>query len=773
MLVNHTIPEDEGDIDMEDLAIDKAKKADYVLSIGPMVYQHFKTKYKGSGRDMENLHKCYYPSLNEKFFNMDNLSCPDEKSTVYVLSVGCQLHRRFSEVHLGCNGIGEGWTSAFKSERFLMNWIIYGVLSSIKTEFVNFLNEKADCKDLIINTHGPISLEDFREKMPTAAFLLAPEQRDSFNFPAFFALQAGFPVLVPSGSGIHNFIGKLFPNENWKTYISLPTANNKREENLRHDSEKWEEQIIKRVNPEGQKIAFSTAADIKNQLKLHPEFKQSEKAFIKQCKYVLHRKYICHDTFELLFFLCTGTHAVTDIILNRNDELMDTTDSASPPALQSGIDESMDTTDSASQPPILSAVSPSTDDTDVSTMNDSTISSDTSSSIDLSIPSSVSGNAPKDAKKPFPVQRSIRWKAKLDELRSLDDTQCERIAGNVKICTKSEEFRIACGCEGTQVFLGVNDQGEEFAVKRVVWIDKMKKAIDQELSVLRDPDLIKDNLIQLHDTVEKNGFVYMILELCERNLDEHINDLKSKGQIKNQCKSLITDMLKGLQVLHNNKRQVIIHRDLKPENILISSNGKAKLADFGISRNTDPTKTTMKTDAQCTLGWQPQELMVSGPKEVSRHSDIQVAGMLVAYIASGGHHPFWDPNPYSIPVNISNGKFDLSKVQDPVIQHLVKWMIQTKRRDRPTTDEVLRHPYFWKDNEYFQFLVAVAAELQHPISDALLMKELEKEVDGTQCKNWKEVLKNEPKFTFVNRFEDGLSGFIELIKFCDTRYVVD
>jgi serine/threonine-protein kinase len=51
---------------------------------------------------------------------------------------------------------------------------------------------------------------------------------------------------------------------------------------------------------------------------------------------------------------------------------------------------------------------------------------------------------------------------------------------------------------------------------------------------------------------------------------------------------LLKQVAHGMEYLHNLPKE-IIHGDLKPENVLIDATGIAKIADFGLSRATDPT----------------------------------------------------------------------------------------------------------------------------------------------------------------------------------------
>ncbi len=92
--------------------------------------------------------------------------------------------------------------------------------------------------------------------------------------------------------------------------------------------------------------------------------------------------------------------------------------------------------------------------------------------------------------------------------------------------------------------------------------------------------LAHPNIVNVYDVGDENGVYFIVMELVEGiTLKTYI---MSKGKLSvREATGISLQVASGLEAAHNNG---IIHRDVKPQNIIISTDGTAKVADFGIAR---------------------------------------------------------------------------------------------------------------------------------------------------------------------------------------------
>ncbi len=77
---------------------------------------------------------------------------------------------------------------------------------------------------------------------------------------------------------------------------------------------------------------------------------------------------------------------------------------------------------------------------------------------------------------------------------------------------------------------------------------------------------------------------------------------------------MMLDIASGLEYLHTRKPS-IIHRDCKSSNILITAKGTAKIADFGLAKVKQSTRSMVRSLVG-TVNWQAPELWHACAPEV-------------------------------------------------------------------------------------------------------------------------------------------------------------
>ncbi|XP_048738713.1 serine/threonine-protein kinase Nek4-like isoform X2 [Ostrea edulis] len=157
-----------------------------------------------------------------------------------------------------------------------------------------------------------------------------------------------------------------------------------------------------------------------------------------------------------------------------------------------------------------------------------------------------------------------------------------------------------------------NGNQKDFAVKEI----NFKKANSKELEHLaREEDILKslceqrhENIVQYIESFKINTILYLVMEYCAGgSLYQYLRE-RNTGLDENEFKTYLEQILNGVQYLHSKD---ILHRDLKTKNILLTSDGRIKIADFGVAKRVQTCSKAANTVMVGTLYYAAPEMMDS------------------------------------------------------------------------------------------------------------------------------------------------------------------
>lgn len=191
------------------------------------------------------------------------------------------------------------------------------------------------------------------------------------------------------------------------------------------------------------------------------------------------------------------------------------------------------------------------------------------------------------------------------------------------------------------VYKGTLSDGSLVAVKKIVESDFQGDAeFCNEVEIISN--LKHRNLVPLRgccvvdedeNPEDGNGsHRYLVYDYMPNgNLDDHIffhqMGINKKPLTWPQRKSIILDVAKGLAYLHYGVKPAIYHRDIKATNILLDADMRARVADFGLAKQSREGQSHLTTRVAGTHGYLAPEYALYG--QLTEKSDVYSFGVVI------------------------------------------------------------------------------------------------------------------------------------------------
>tara|TARA_R110002073_G_scaffold151678_1_gene306007 strand:+ start:2256 stop:3707 length:1452 start_codon:yes stop_codon:yes gene_type:complete len=186
-------------------------------------------------------------------------------------------------------------------------------------------------------------------------------------------------------------------------------------------------------------------------------------------------------------------------------------------------------------------------------------------------------------------------------------------------------------------------------------------------------------VVQIHDVIESNTHFALIMEYVPGcSLEEFLT------AVRPSLASVLTigaDIAGALALV---RQQRIVHGDVKAGNVLITASGRAKLTDFGISRNADEvTPDTWAAGSPSALS--PEQYL---GESLDERSDLFALGALL-YRMITGEQPFFSDGELDTDLLLNRSPRPMEELVGPEVElpeklvAIIAQLLHKKPQDRP------------------------------------------------------------------------------------------
>ena len=203
--------------------------------------------------------------------------------------------------------------------------------------------------------------------------------------------------------------------------------------------------------------------------------------------------------------------------------------------------------------------------------------------------------------------------------------------------------------------MGVVYQARQVSLDRIVAIKILTKALSDNVEFIKRfqrearsiARINHPNIVAVYDFGSHQGEWFMVNEFIEGSSLASMIGQRLVVPVA-EFLPLVVQCLAGLAHVESTS---IVHRDIKPDNILITRDGVAKLADFGLAKDTREREASDRTDLTATglaMGtpayMSPEQCM---GRKLDGRSDQYALGV-TAYFALTGEKPFTGSSSFEI-----------------------------------------------------------------------------------------------------------------------------
>ncbi|KAH7280591.1 hypothetical protein KP509_36G004600 [Ceratopteris richardii] len=276
---------------------------------------------------------------------------------------------------------------------------------------------------------------------------------------------------------------------------------------------------------------------------------------------------------------------------------------------------------------------------------------------------------------PFPTVRD------LNNIYELSDELGKGQFGTIRLCKCRETgIHYACKSISKRYELDLPD-----ILREVLLMQRLMRACSASKQ-----DEAASHIVRLHQVIEDDLHVHLILELCRGGELFH-RIAKKICFCESDAAAILKALMQSIAFCHS---VGIMHRDVKPENILFledSDDSCIKLADFGLAVEFSPGQ---KFSDLAGSAYYVAPEVLNG--EYSQEIDVWSAGV-VLYVMLSGVAPFNGETDEEIFNAIREGKLPFegrpwSKISFPAKDLILK-MLAPNPKKRLTPKQVLEHPW--------------------------------------------------------------------------------